>query len=385
MKVVIAHNRYRSDAPSGENVIVDLEIEQLRAAGIEVVPFQRNSDDIPALPAVQKALLPLAPIWSPASTRALADLLRRERPDVMHLHNPYPLLSPAVVRTAHRAGVPVVQTVHNYRQVCAPGVYFRDGHVCTDCKGRAFAIPAIQHKCYRGSAAQSAIMATTLAVHRGTWHSLDRYIALTGNIAEHLRDYGIPADRITIKPNAVEDPGPPDPPGDGVLFAGRLSPEKGLGILLDAWERAPEGSLGTLRIAGDGDLRPLAEAAAARRSDIAYAGPQDRAGVRALMRRSALVTVPSRWFEPLSTVIIEALANGRPVLGTTLGGSPYLIDAAGWVVEPTADALAEALPVAVKEAAALAGSARARYVENFHPDVVTQKLIDIYESVARSS
>ncbi|NUT31611.1 MAG: glycosyltransferase [Hamadaea sp.] len=385
MKVVVAHNRYRSDAPSGENIIVDLEIEQLRAAGVEVVPFQRNSDDIPALPAAQKALLPLAPIWSPSSTRALAELLRRERPDVVHLHNPYPLLSPAVVRTAHRAGVPVVQTVHNYRQVCAPGVYFRDGQVCTDCKGRAFALPAIQHKCYRGSAAQSAIMATTLAVHRGTWHSLDRYIALTGNIAEHLRDYGIPPERIAIKPNAVEDPGPPEPPGDGVLFAGRLSPEKGLGILLDAWERSPEGSLGTLRIAGDGDLRPLAEAAAARRSDIEYAGPQDRAGVRALMRRSALVSVPSRWFEPLSTVIIEALANGRPVLGTSMGGSPYLIDAAGWVVAPTADALAEVLPVAVKEAAALAGAARARYVENFHPDVVTRKLIDIYASVIPSA
>lgn len=382
MKVVVAHNRYRSDAPSGENIIVDLEIEQLRSAGVEVVPFQRTSDDIPSLPATQKALLPLSPIWSPSSTRALAALLKRERPDVLHLHNPYPLLSPAVVRTAHRAGVPVIQTVHNYRQVCAPGVYFRDGHICTDCKGKAFATPAIQHKCYRGSSLQSAIMATTLAVHRGTWHSVDKYIALTGNIAAHLRDYGIAEDHIAIKPNAVEDPGDPAPTGDGVLFAGRLSPEKGLGILLDAWSGFPEGSLGTLRIAGDGDLRPLAEKAAANRSDVEYFGPQDRLAVRDLMRRSALVSVPSRWFEPLSTVIIEALANGRPVLGTALGGSPYLIGAAGWVVEPTAAALADALPDAVRAAAGLAGPARQRYLDTFHPDVVIQRLLDIYESVA---
>jgi glycosyltransferase involved in cell wall biosynthesis len=385
VKVVVAHNRYRSDAPSGENVIVDLEIEQLRGAGVTVVPFQRESDDIPSLPLAQKALLPLSPIWSPSSTSALATLLRRERPDLVHLHNPYPLLSPAVVRTAHRLGVPVVQTVHNYRQVCAPGVYFRDGHICTDCKGRTFALPAVQHKCYRGSVAQSAIMATTLAVHRGTWHSVDRYIALTGNIAEHLRDYGIPEDRIAIKPNAVEDPGSPAPPGEGVLFAGRLSPEKGLGILLDAWQRAAEGSLGTLRIAGDGDLRPLAEAAAASRGDVEYLGPQDRMGVRELMRQSALVTVPSAWFEPLSTVIIEALANGRPVLGTSLGGSPYLIDSAGWVVQPTADALTAALPIAVKEAAALSPVARSRYLGNFHPDVVTRRLIDIYASLTRTA
>ncbi|MEV6966731.1 glycosyltransferase family 4 protein [Hamadaea sp. NPDC051192] len=384
MKVVVAHNRYRSDAPSGENIMVDLESAQLAAAGVEVVPFQRDSDDIPSLPAVQKALLPLSPIWSPASTRALADLLRRERPDVLHLHNPYPLLSPGVVRTAHRHGVPVVQTVHNYRQVCAPGLYFRDGHVCTDCKGKAFALPAIQHRCYRGSAAQSAIMATTLAVHRGTWQSVDRYIALTESIAAHLRDYGIPPERIAIKPNAVEDPGPPAPVGEGVLFAGRLSPEKGLGILLDAWRRTVPGTLGTLRIAGDGELRPLAEAAAAERSDVEYLGPRDRAGVRELMRASALVTVPSTWFEPLSTVIIEALANGRPVLGTALGGSPYLIDSAGWVVAPTADALAGVLPLAIKEAGSLAQGARERYLANFHPDVVTSRLIDIYSSVAGS-
>lgn len=384
MKVVVAHNRYRSDAPSGENIVVDLEIAQLRAAGVTVVPFQRSSDDIPSLPAVQKALLPLSPIWSPSSTRALAAVLTAERPDVLHLHNPYPLLSPAVVRTAHKFGVPVVQTVHNYRQVCAPGVYFRDGHICTDCKGRAFALPAVQHKCYRGSAVQSAIMATTLSVHRGTWHSVDKYIALTGNIAAHLRDYGIPDERIAIKPNAVEDPGPPSDLGDGVLFAGRLSTEKGLGILLDAWQTFPEGTLGTLRIAGDGDLRPLAEKAAAGRSDIEYHGALDRAGVRDLMRRSAVVTVPSRWFEPLSTVIIEALANGRPVLGTSLGGSPYLIGDSGWVAEPTAEALAAALPGAVRAAPDLFSSARRRYLDNFHPDVVVQRLLDIYASLAGS-
>lgn len=384
MKVVVAHNRYRSDAPSGENVIVDLEIAQLRDAGVTVVPFERSSDDIPSLPAAQKALLPLSPIWSPSSTRALASLLQAERPDVLHLHNPYPLLSPGVVRTAHKYGVPVVQTVHNYRQVCAPGVYFRDGHICTDCKGRAFGLPAIQHKCYRGSALQSTIMATTLAVHRGTWHSVDKYIALTGNIAAHLREYGIAEDHIAIKPNAVEDPGPAAPSGSGVLFAGRLSAEKGLGILLDAWQTFPEGSLGPLRIAGDGDLRPLAEKAAANRSDVVYLGSQDRLAVRDLMRQSALVAVPSRWFEPLSTVIIEALANGRPVLSTTLGGSPYLVGDSGWIVEPTAEALAAVLPDAVRSAADLSAEARQRYVDTFHPDVVIQRLLDIYASVATS-
>jgi glycosyltransferase involved in cell wall biosynthesis len=384
MKVIVAHNRYSSGAPSGENVIVDAEIAQLREAGVEVVPFLRSSDDIGTLPLAQKALLPLSPIWSPAAQRALTEVIRTERPDLLHLHNPYPLISPWIVKTAHAHGLPVMQTVHNYRQVCAPGLYFRDGHICHDCRGRAFPLPAIAHNCYRGSKAQSAIMATSLAVHRSTWRSVDHYLALTGGIEAHLRDYGIPAERITVKPNAIADPGAPAPIGSGLLFASRLSEEKGLGLLLDAWSRHPVGSLGVLRIASDGPLRPVVEAAAASRADVVYLGPQDQAGVRAAMRDSAVVVAASTWDDVLPTVIIEALANGRPVLGTALGGIPYLIGDAGWVVAPSVDALAAALPVAVAGAAGLAEAARARYEANFTPDVLTKRLLDVYSGLVNT-
>jgi glycosyltransferase involved in cell wall biosynthesis len=383
MKVVVAHNRYASGQPSGENTIVDAEIAQLRAAGVTVLPFQRSSDEIGALPATQKALLPLSPIYNGPSQRTLAELLRAERPDLLHLHNPYPLLSPWVVRTAHRHGVPVVQTVHNYRQVCAPGVYFRDGHICQDCKGRAFGLPAVVHACYRGSRAQSAVMATTLAVHRGTWRGVDRFIALTDGIAEHLRGYGIPDARITVKPNAVPDPGPPAAPGTGFLYAARLVPEKGLPLLLDAWNVHGEHELGPLRIAGDGPLRSLAEEATATRADVSYLGSLDQAGVRAAIRDSACVVVPSVWHDVLPTIVIESLANGRPVLGTALGGIPYLVGTAGWTVEPEPVALAAGLKAAHAGAAGLAGTARERYTGNFTPELLTQRLVDIYSEVGR--
>ncbi|HEV7899664.1 MAG TPA: glycosyltransferase family 4 protein [Planosporangium sp.] len=384
MKVVVAHNRYAAAAPSGENVIVDAEIAQLRAAGVTVVPFLRSSDEIGGLPAAQKALLPLSPIYNGASQQALADLLRTEQPDLLHLHNPYPLLSPWVVRTAHRHGVPVIQTVHNYRQVCAPGLYFRDGHVCHDCRGRAFALPAVRHACYRGSRAQSAIMATTLAVHRGTWRSVDRYIALTSAIAGHLRDYGIPDERISVKPNAIPDPGPPaGTPGHGFLFAARLSAEKGLGLLLDAWRGHGEGELGTLRIAGDGPLRPLAEEVAASRADVTYLGPLDRSATLAQIAAATCVVAASAWHDVLPTIVLEALACGRPVLGTNMGGIPYLIGDAGWVVEPEPGAISAGLKAAHAGAASLAATARRRYEESFAPDVLVRRLIDIYEEVAR--
>jgi glycosyltransferase involved in cell wall biosynthesis len=387
VKVVVAHNRYREAQPSGENTIVDLEIAQLAAAGVEVLPFLRSSDEIPALPATSKALLPVSPIYAPKAQRELADLIEEHRPDVLHLHNPYPLLSPWVVRTAHRHGVPVVQTVHNYRQVCSSGLYFRDGHICQDCRGRALGVPAVVHRCYRGSRAQSAVMAATLALHRPTWRSVDRYIALTSAVADHLRDYGIGADRITVKPNSSPDPGPPAPLGEGFLFFGRLSPEKGLGLLLDAWRRHPEGSLGPLRIAGDGELRPLAEATAADRADVEFLGPLDRAGVRAALRASAVVVTVPTWHDVLPTVVIEALASGRPVLGTALGGIPYLVGvddpagAAGWVVPADPARLAAALPAARDGARALAPMARSRYERTFHPDVVTKQLLDVYATV----
>ncbi|GAA3349633.1 glycosyltransferase family 4 protein [Amorphoplanes nipponensis] len=390
MKVVVAHNRYREAIPSGENVIVDTEIAQLTAAGIEVLPFQRASDSIGELPLAQKALLPLSPILGRAAQRDLAELLRRERPDLLHLHNPYPLLSPSVVRTAHAHGVPVVQTVHNYRQVCSSGLYFRDGHNCHDCRGKALGWPAVVHRCYRGSAAQSALMATTLAVHRPTWRSVDRYIALTGRIADHLRDYGIPDERIVIKPNGLPDPGAPEPPGDGFLYAARLSPEKGLALLLDAWRRHPDGELGPLRIAGDGELRPLAERAAAERADVTYLGALDQAGMASERRAASVIVAVPTWDDVLPTVILEAMAAGRPVLGTDVGGIPYLLGIggpaapAGWAVRPDPEALAAALPVARAGAAAVAPAARARYLSAFHPDVVTRRLIDIYTGLTEN-
>lgn len=376
MKVVVAHNRYVSTQPSGENTMVELELAQLAEAGVEVLPFLRSSDEIANLPARQKAMLPLSPLYAGRAQRELRELLRRERPDVVHLHNPYPLLSPWVVRTAHAAGVPVVQTVHNYRQVCASGIFFRDGHICTDCVGRRLPTPAVVHACYRGSRAQSLVMATTLAAHRSTWLSVDRFIALTDAVAEHLRTYGVPADRIAVRPNSAPDPGPPAPPGEGLLFLGRLVEDKGVPLLLEAWSR---GSSGALRVAGDGPLRGLVEAT----PGIEYLGPLDREGVRAALTACAAVVVPSIWHDVLPTVILEALAAGRPVLGTALGGIPYLVGDAGWIVEPTAEALAAGLTRAAVEAPGLTGAARTRYLSTFHPDIAVAGLIEVLRSVAR--
>src|SRR5262245_19572778 len=306
MKVVVAHNRYSSAQPSGENVMVDAEIAQLREIGVEVIPFIRSSDEIASMSPGKRLTLALSPIWARRTQEDLRALLETERPDVFHLHNPYPLLSPWVVRTAHAVGVPVVQTIHNYRHVCMAATFLRDGHVCRDYVGHRLRLPGVRHACYRGSRAQSLVMATSLAVHRDTWRSVDRFIALTVGIANYLREYGIPEERITIKPNAVADPGPPPAAGagDGALFAGRLTPEKGIMLLLEAWSTLPEGELGSLYIIGDGPLRGAVIEAAGKRDDVFYLGAMDNAGVHRAMRSAALVVAPSTWEDVLPTVVI---------------------------------------------------------------------------------
>ncbi len=364
------------------------EIDQLRAAGVTVLPFVRSSDEIETMSTARKATLPFSPIYARQAQRELRHLLREHRPDVLHLHNPYPLLSPWVVRTAHRAGVPVVQTVHNYRQICVNGVYFRNNEICTACAGRRLATPAVVHGCYRGSRAQSVVMAGALAVHRSTWHSVDRYLALTEAVADHLRSFGIADDRIVVKPNSIPDPladlsAPSIVGTDGFTFVGRLSPEKGVALLMEAWRRHPVGSLGPLRVVGDGPLRPLVEQAAAERSDVVYLGSLDQTGVREAVLASRALVIASVWHDVLPTVIIEALALGRPVLGTNLGGIPFVIGSAGWTVDATAEALAAALPRAHAAAPALATTARERYLATFHPDVVVEQLMSVYRELAR--
>jgi glycosyltransferase involved in cell wall biosynthesis len=380
VRVLVAHNRYRSTAPSGENRLVDAEIALLRDAGVDVVHLLTDSDDIAAGPRGVLQAAP-GPVYSPTGVRRFRRTLDETRPDVVHLHNVYPLISPYVVRVAGRAGVPVVQTVHNYRHGCVNGLHLRDGRPCIDCLGTRLGLPAVRHGCYRGSRAQTVPMTIGQNVHRSTWlEGVAQYLALTPFMRDKLVATGVPADRVRVRPTWVPDPGAAGTPGRDVLFVGRLDEAKGVDRLLDAWARGrPHGR--RLVMAGDGPMAGLVDDAQQRDPNIEWLGAVSSDRVAEAMRDAAYVVVPSRFFEGYPLVVAEAFGRGRPVL-TVAGGSVGTIvtEETGWVVDPTVEALSTSILAITDDEAARRGlAARVAYERHNSPESALASLMDVYE------
>lgn len=383
LRVLVAHNRYRSDVPSGENQVVDAQCAGLEARGVAVDRLIAESDDIDRLGLLGKAALPLDPTWSASGRRRYRELVAAHRPDVLHLHNPFPLISPSIVRWAHADGIPVVQTVHNHRHVCIAGTFLRDGQECRDCEGRRVPTPGVVHGCYRGSRAQSFAQAAAVVAHRGTWAKVARFLAVSGATAATLRSAGIAAERIEVCPNGIPDPGEPTPvPRDGgVLYAGRLTAEKGVDLLLDLWS-GPDAPDVVLRLAGGGALLDHARHVAASHPNVEVLGLVPSEQVHAELRRAAVVVVPSRWPDPLPTIAIEALAHGRPVVATRVGGLPEIVDdPSGVLVGSTTSDLTAGLQEVLANAAALGAGARRRYEAKFTEEAALDRLLATYEAV----
>lgn len=362
--------------------MVDEDVAALRAAGHDVVEFSRSSDEIESWTMLGKAGLSVRPVVSPSDVHAFRSVLRSFRPQIVHLHNPFPIISPWVVRTARAEGVPVVQTVHNYRHSCVTAMHFREGSACTLCVGRRLPVPAVVHGCYQGSRVATIPMAASQVLNRGTWDLVDRFLPVGESVADSLRRLGIPPNRIEVLPNRMADPGEPHPGGAGCLFVGRLSEEKGVDLLLEAWSRLPEGHGLQLRIAGDGPLRGSVSSAAARDPSIEYLGLLAQDTLAEEYRRCALVLFPSKWFEAHPLAILSAFAHGRPVVACDLGAMRHLIDdSVGWRVAPTADAWVTALLRALSDHVTLRTygvNARARFVADQQRG---RPLIDVYREV----
>jgi glycosyltransferase involved in cell wall biosynthesis len=371
------HNSYQQ--AGGEDAVVDAETALLRDNGHSVIEYRRSNHELTGMNRAEAAA---STLWAQRSAAELGALIAQERPDVMHVHNTFPLISPAAYWTAHRFGVAVVQTVHNYRLICPQGMLLRDGRICEDCVGK---LPwrGAWRGCYRDSRLQSSVLAAMLTLHRslGTYRRrVDRYIALTEFGRDKLVAGGLPADRIRVKPNFVAAPAASlaSRHQKHFLFVGRLSPEKGITTLRDALGIHPDIDV---RIAGDG---PEAAELSALPNAIQL-GWLNGSAVDRQMQEAFALLMPSICLETFGLVAIEAYAHGLPVIGSRLGALATIIEDnnTGLLFDPgNPDDLAKKLRWAVDHPEAMATmgrNARAAYETHYSPEANYRKLVDIYD------
>jgi glycosyltransferase involved in cell wall biosynthesis len=326
MRIVIAHNTYQQ--PGGEDVAFEQERALLSQAGHEVIPYLKSNHEIEDSSLADRLTLVKKTIWGSDTRKEFADLIRCHRPDVVHVHNTFMRISPSIYSVCQEAGIPVVQTLHNYRLFCSAATLFRDGHVCEECLDHSL-WRGVSHGCYRNSRAATATVALMLATHRtiGTWaRDVDRYIALTEFARQKSAASGLPAGKIVVKPNFVaEDPGVRTQEGQSALLVGRLSPEKGLKTLLSAWERLQNQI--PLQIVGDGPMRPDLEAQMnSHLPSVCFRGRLTREQTFEAMKNARFLVFPSEWYEGFPMTIAEAFACGVPVICSRLGSMAELVD-----------------------------------------------------------
>lgn len=386
MRVLVVHNRYRASATSGEDVVYDNEVRLLRSAGVDVATFERDNETLGEGAA---SLLRSAAesLWSRRAYADLRRLLRQAKPALAHFHNLFPQISVSAYQACLDEGVPVVQTLHNFRVACLNGMLLRDGQPCEDCVGR---LPwrGVLRTCYRDSFLASTAMATMLVSNRlrRAYRGVDRFIALNSFAASRFAATGLPGDRIIVRPNFLaEAPAVGEGGGGYALFAGRLGEEKGVRTLVEAWASVPELPL---RIVGDGPLRPeLSARATASRARVEFLGRQPHEEVIRQLQRAKFLVVPSICYENMPMVVIEAYATGTPVLASAIGSLKDLVPEPkhGMRFRPgDPDDLARIVRQALADPDWLAATRvanRTLFEERYSPAVARESALAIYRDV----
>lgn len=381
MRVLFLHNRYRQ--PGGEDQVALAEARLLRAAGIETKLVLADNREASAWSALEAA-------WSEASYRRVRRLCLEYRPDIAHVHNFWMQLTPSVHAACRDAGAATVQTLHNFRLLCANALLLREDRPCEDCVGRS-SWTGVARRCYRNSLLASAAVVRMIAANRrrGTWdHDVRAFIALSDFARRRFVEGGLPAERVFVKPNFVADPGPVEAPpsasGD-ILYAGRLSREKGVHVLVTAWRRGRLNHGARLLIVGDGPERRALEAQAGA-DGVVFTGWKSPREIRDLMPGVRAVVLPSLCYENQPRALVEAFSFARPVIVSDLGGLAEAVQDQGLRV-PAGDeeALSDALAAVTRDAALadrLGRNARATYLERYTPQRNCEMLLDIYRRAA---
>jgi glycosyltransferase involved in cell wall biosynthesis len=391
MKILLVHNTYQH--PGGEDVVFRAECDLLSNAGHHVSTYTRTNLEIADYSWLKRVGSGPRTIWSWESKKELAERIAREKPDVAHFHNTFPLISPSAFMACREAGVPVVQTLHNPRLLCPSATLYRDGKLCEECIETKSLWPAVRHACYRGSRAQTATVVAMLLTHRflGTWAgSVGRFIASTNFYARKFIASGLPAHKIVVKPHFVSRRHQAfSRLGEYALFVGRLSPEKGLRTLLAAWEKLPQVPL---KIRGNGPQEEeVQKAIAASQGKIVRVPRLTEENLVALFQRARFLVWPSEGFyETFGLVAIEAFACGIPVIASNIGSMAEIVtDRVTGLCFQSGDPtdLASKVDWAWNHPAemqAMGAAARLEYESKYTPERNYESLLNIYNAAIQS-
>lgn len=390
MKILQMHNYYQ-DSGGGETAVVDRESALLREHGHTVSLFTAHNDQIKT--AASRTLAGANALYSRSARRGAEAEIEAFKPDIVHIHNYFPLLSPSVYYACKKAGVPVIQSVHNYRMVCPGGQLLRDGRICEICIRKKVPWPGIVHGCYKESPVASAVVAAMLSVHHfmGTWREqVDAYIAPCDFVRSKLAEGGVPQKKLTVKPNFVDDSCAAGK-GEGgyALYVGRLGSEKGVDTLLAAWEEF--GAAVPLVIAGVGPMSEEVRAAQAKLANVKWLGWVPYEEVKALMANALFLIVPSKCYESFGLVIIEAFSVGTPVIASSIGAMQELVGdgRTGLHFRPgDAKDLSNKINWAITnpdELRAMRPRARAEFELKYTAERNYAMLVDIYERVLQNN
>jgi glycosyltransferase involved in cell wall biosynthesis len=326
MKIIIAHNKYKQQG--GEDVVFDQERALLERMGHDVQVYCRSNFEIDSYKGLQKLSLLKKAIWADDTYRDFTAMLQREKPDVVHIHNTWVMISPSIYHACKDAGVPVVQTFHNYRLMCPPGTFFRDGKACEECLHHG-QLRSVVHGCYRKSRVITAAKALMLWVHRrkGTFAGIDHYIALTKFSRNQFLRGGFPPEKLSVKPNFVyPDPGLCTDKADYAVFIGRLSPEKRVSTILNAWT-VLKPRIEIFLVGGGPEAVQLQEEAARRGlTHVHFKGHLPREQAMTYMRRARFLIFSSEWYENFPVTIAEAFACGVPVIASRMGAMQEIVE-----------------------------------------------------------
>jgi glycosyltransferase involved in cell wall biosynthesis len=385
LRILLAHNRYQ--IPGGEEVVFEQEKQLLEGAGHEVITYCRSNDEIDKFSAPERLTLIGRTIWATDTERELSLLLAKKNPDIVHVHNTFFMMSPSIYRACKAHGVPVVQTLHNFRLMCPGVTFYRQGKVCEECVEHGL-WRSVYHGCYRDSRIATASVALMLGIHRfiGTWEkSVTSYIALTEFGRKKFIAGGLPAEKIVVKPNFVHpDPGKRAKRGEHGLFVGRLSREKGVSVLLQAWAQLPRNYV--LQVVGDGPEREGLEAEVRQRGlcNVQFRGRLCRNETIAAIKSARFLIVPSGWYETFGLCIAEAFACCTPVICSRLGAMEELVSNGHTGLHFNAgdsDDLAEQVAWAWShptEMDVMGREGRSEYEVKYTPEHNYSRLIEIY-------